>query len=203
MIRVVSTQDVSLTLLDEFREDLKTKVDLDIDRSQYFFKSAAPPSWIAFFAEPSWWITVFGSLTALYVAEIVREAGKATWKNKKVIAAAIRSAGQSALRIFAQATWRLRLKMTPRTGFAVGLLFPDLGTRLGLELNDEETLEVQFALFVHHMPALAKLIRSEQLDNKAFGSIGLRLLDDGSLEATWIDVDTERERRQVIPLDAA
>ena len=195
-MKVLSTQDVSLPTLSDFKDDLHPHFDIEVDESQYFFKSAQPPSWIACFADASWWLRVFGAYAALYIAEIVKEAGKATWKDRAVVAAAIQSGAESALRAFAGALCKLRVKITPRTRLIVGVPVPDeaFGARLLLDDTDQDLLEIQLALFFHHLPKFAELIRSQQLQTKAFGGIQLRLLPDGSLEARWLDSDTEKER---------
>jgi len=204
-VKILSTEDISLEDLRDLQRELRPSVELEVQENQYFFKSAEPPSWIAFFADGSWWLKAFGAYAALYVAEIVKEAGKTTWKNRRVVAAAARSAGESTIRAFARALSRLRVKITPRTDLLVGLPVPDqdFGARLHLEATDQELLEIQLALFFHHLPRLTQLIRSQQLDTRALGPVQLRLLEDGGLEVAWLDSASERERRHTLPLDAA
>ena len=64
-----STSDVSLDLLRELRHELAPEIELEVDDRQTFFKSAEPPSWVAFLAESEWWAKALAAYAALYVAK--------------------------------------------------------------------------------------------------------------------------------------
>ena len=77
-MRALSTADISLDYLRQLSSELGPEFGLDVDERQVVFKSAHPPSWIVFFADADWWIKALTAYAGLYVAEIVKEAGKQT-----------------------------------------------------------------------------------------------------------------------------
>jgi hypothetical protein len=80
-MKVTSTRDVPLDVLRDLRAELGPEFDLDVE-GQVALLSAEPPSWIAFIAESHWWVQALAAYAALYVAEIVKEAGKDSWKSR-------------------------------------------------------------------------------------------------------------------------
>src|ERR1017187_10008870 len=80
-MRVTWTKDVSLEDLRKLSTELGSDFEIEIDEMPRSYKSAVPPSWVRCYAENSWWIKGLGAYAAIYVAEIVTEAAKNTWKN--------------------------------------------------------------------------------------------------------------------------
>ncbi len=200
-----STGDVSLDLLRGLATDLRPHLELQVDEHQRFFKSLEPPSFVSFLANAPWWLQAFGAYSALYVAELVREAAKDTWKSRAKIASKIHTVSGAPLRLFSGALSRIRIHLKPHASLSIGLPIPDdsFGAQLHLEGSEQHLIEAQIALFVHHLPGLVKLIESEHLDSgRAFGPIQLRLLADGSLQVGWLDPKTETECQRILPLDA-
>ena len=125
----------------------------------------------------------------LYLAEIVKEAGKDTWKNRAKIWSATVTAVHR-VNQFATALGRLRSRLRSKTRIEVGLPVPNGndGTRLELEGSDVDELALQLALFVHHLPTLLDLMRKEKFDRSSVASgIQLKLLSDASLQVSWQD----------------
>ena len=173
----------------------------DVDESQIFLKSAEPPSWVTFLAEADWWVKAMAAYAALYIAEIVKEAGKDTWKHRgKALSAAIAAA--NLVKRFGTALANLRKRLPSRTRIEIALAIPDdyFCTRVELIGTDADDLAVQVALFVHHLPALVELMRDEELDrHNVAGGISLKLLPNASLYLRWQDNDTLREHTRTVP----
>ena len=184
-----STGDIPLALLDDFREELAPDVELHVEESQAFFRSVEPPSWIALLAEGSWWIKAMGAYAALFVAELVREAGKDTWKNRAEIAKRSASA-LGKIAVLARRLFALTPRLPTRTTISVGLPFPDehFATELELTGRDEYEVAAEIALFVRYLPVLEQLLEAESFTRDSIAAgIQLQLQADLSLEVTWID----------------
>jgi hypothetical protein len=204
-LTVHSTGDVSLDLLRGLASELEPDIRLHVEERQHFFRSIEPPSYISFLADASWWIKVFGGMAALYVAELVREAAKETWKSRAKIASKMQEVSTRPLRGFAKALSKTRVQLKPHARIKIGLPVPDdfFAAQLLLEGPEQDLVEAQIALFVYHLPALIKLIKSERLDSGgAFGAIQLQLLEDGSLEVRWLNPEIEKECQRILSLDA-
>ncbi len=203
-MKVTSTRDVPLDVLRELKQQLTPEFDLDVD-TQVDLRSAEPPSWITFIAQSPGWLQALAAYAALYVAEIVKEAGKETWNNRGRAFAALRNSTDHVKR-FASAIAKTLARLRPTTRAAVGLPIPDdiYTTQLYLSSRDEDEIAVELAMFVHHLPALIALLHAEGVaSGRASGWVGLELLIDGSLEVTWFDKHTLERARRVIPLDNA
>ena len=106
-MRARSTSDISLTTLQAVSAELSGDFQLEVDESQIFLRSAEPPSWVTFIAEADWWVNAMAAYAALYIAEIVKEAGKDSWKNRaKVVSVAI--AGVNLIKRFASSLGNLK-----------------------------------------------------------------------------------------------
>ena len=200
-MRARSTSDISLTTLQAVSAELSGDFQLEVDESQIFLRSAEPPSWVTFIAEADWWVNAMAAYAALYIAEIVKEAGKDSWKNRaKVVSVAI--AGVNLIKRFASSLGNLKKRLPSRTRIEIALPIPDdyFCTRVELIGTDADDLAVQVALFVHHLPALVALMREQALDRRnVAGGISLKLLPDGSLHIRWQDNDELREHSKTIP----
>jgi hypothetical protein len=201
-MRVTWTKDVSLENLRKLSTELGSDFEIEIDEMPRSYKSAVPPSWVRFYAENNWWIKGLGAYAAIYVAEIVREAAKDTWKNRsKIVSAAVVAGGR--VRQLAVALASLRKRLAPETGIEIALPFPDdyEGTILQLIGTDVDELAVECAVFVHYLPALMNLIRKEALSRGSVATgIQLVMLDDLSLEVSWLDGSLKKQT-QVLTLE--
>ena len=203
-MKVTSTRDVPLEVLRELKAELGPEFDLDVE-TQVGLLSAEPPSWISFIAESQWWVNAVAAYAALYIAEIVKEAGKDTWKNRGKAYAALRTSSDK-LKTFASAIAKTLSRLRPQTRAVVGLPIPDeiYTTQLYLTSRDEDELAVEVAMFVHHLPALVELLENEGIaSGRASGWVGLTLLADGALEVSWFDKKSLAQVRQVIPFKSA
>jgi hypothetical protein len=202
-MRALATSDVAIDSIQELRRDLSLDFELQVDDRQIFLSSAEPPSWVTFLANADWWTKGLAAYAALYVAEIVKEAAKGTWKNRgKAVAAGV-AAGKG-IKKLASSIARFRRRLLPKTQLRVTLPIPDdyFATSLELLGFDPIDLEVQIALFVHHLPALTALIQSERLEHgRVLGGIHLELLPDAALEVSWLDKDSFKEHRRILPLE--
>lgn len=199
-MRVRSTSDIDLEILQGLNADLGAEFAPEVDRRQYFMKSAEPPSWVSFLEQLDWWVKLLGAGAAVFVAEIIKEAAKDTWKNRgKAVSSTLTLANK--VKQFATALSRLRKQLPRRTEIAIGIPEPDdhFSTSIELEGDDVDELAVQIALFVHHLPALKKLVHEEKLDKRTVaGGISLRLLPDASLHVWWQQNDTLEARERTL-----
>ena len=191
-MRLISTSDISLNELKEWAIEVGGEYAIEVDEQQDFCRSPDAPSWVTLIAGADWWLKILGACVGVYFAAIANEAGKDTWKNKSSIAAAFSKSG-SALRHFAQKLFVLRLKL-PQSKLVLSLPVPsdDFGTSLVLQGDTAEELGAELALFVHHLPKIQELIRSEGSEREGVvnGNIHLTLRIDGSLEVSWMDSTT-------------
>jgi hypothetical protein len=204
-MRAVSTSDVPLEILRELSRDLSPDFELDVDGGQFSTKSPEAPSWVTFLANADWWIKVLAAYAAVYVVEIVKEAGRDTWKNRgKAVAAGV-VAGKGSKKLTSSIV-KFRQRLLPTTRLRIALPIPNdhFATSLDLLGADPIDLEFQVALFVHHLPALTALIQSEQLEGgRVLVGINLKILPDASLEVSWMDKKHFEQQRRVLPLKTA
>lgn len=197
-MKVLSTYDISKEILEGLKADLGDDFRLDID-SQVALFSAEPPSWFTFIAEADWWIKAFAAYAALYVAEIVKEAGKDTWKNR---GKAFEFLKTDSLHRMSKAILRALSRTRPNTTASVAIPIPSevYTTSLRLTSRNEDDIAAEIALFVHHLPALTELLNAEDIGaGNSSGWIRLKFLDDGSLEVRWFERESLEERRYVLP----
>ena len=71
-MQIISTSDVSLTLLHQWASELDSGFEAAVDQGQVHLRSTEAPSWVTFLAEASWWTKLLAAYAALYVAEIVK-----------------------------------------------------------------------------------------------------------------------------------
>ena len=100
--------------------------------------------------------------SGLYVAELVKEAAKTTWKERAKLVPAVLRTGNS-LGKLTRALLRLRGTAAGRTKLVLGLPVPDdyFGVRFELIGQDEEILAAEISLFVRYLPALQELLDRE------------------------------------------
>jgi len=202
-VRVLSTADVSLEDLQNLAVELGPDFQIQVDEHQIFFRSVTAPSWVAFFADASWWLTLLKLYAGLYVAEMVKEAGKETWKNRgKIVSAAF--AGANRVKDLGTALGKLRSRLSSKTRIVIGLPVPDDydGTRLEVLGTEADELAIELAIFVHYLPALTDLIREERLNSQSVAAgIRLLLLPDASIEVSWQDGDSLKKETRVLKLE--
>lgn len=188
-LRATSTADIPLQALREFRHDLSADLDIDVDESQIYLRSAEPPSWIQFLAEAPWWVQAFGAYSALYVAELAKEAAKTTWAERAAIAHKTLAATQKLGR-FADRLTQLRTALPKHSQLVIGLPVPDdhFGARFELLGRDEDVLAAEVAVFASFVPALEALVRTEHLDQgRVIGAINLLVSEEPFLKVAWMD----------------
>lgn len=201
-MRALSTKDVPLERLREFGEDLGPEFEFEIKEGRIVLLSAEPPSWIHLIADSSWWVSLFSAAAALYVAEIVKEAAKESWKNRAKVVAVVVGATNK-VRLFAEKIVRLKQKLPERTEVVLALPVPNdyFGVRLALSTQDPDLLAVQISLFVTHMPALVEVIWNEKLDgSRVANGLFLELLENGDLKVVWFNRESLEREELVIPL---
>lgn len=201
-MKIISTRDVPLKLLDEFAQGLSPDFDVEVSRSQIVLLSMEPPSWVSLLAQAEWWEKGLIAASTLYVAEIIKEAAKDTWKNRSKAVTAIVGATNQIKKI-AEKIVALKLRASERTNFVVGLPVPNeyFGVRLALSAEDIYTLQLEISLFVHHLPALTNLMRAEDLEgSKPATGLFLSLLENGDLQVMWFDRNSLAQQQRILPL---
>lgn len=147
-----------------------------------------------------------GAYAAIFAAELTKEAAKETWRNRRRVVEAVGRVPQLVTAPVVRAFVRLRGIVGPRTSIDLGLPVPDdyFGTRMRLEGRSPAELATELCLFLHHLPGLADLLAEQGLDRqRVTGQITLDLLDDGSLEVSWMDRKSlDVVKMRLPPLDA-
>lgn len=198
--RIISTSDISENVLSRLRSSLPDDLPCEIDEHRIFQKSAEPPSWISFLAGADWWVQGLAAYAALYVAELVKEAAKSTWKNK---GAAFTAGVGIANRLwqFASSLHDAISNSRADSYLVVGLPIPDEHhpTALRLRSSSIDDIAVELALFVHHLPAHTQLLIGSEIAKDCLGGVFLEVLPDGSLKIEWMDKDPMTKHRKDLP----
>lgn len=202
-MRLISTADVPSEKLYELRKSLRPDIDIEIQDSKVFLLSAEPPSWIQFIANSDWWIKSFAAMSALYVAEIVKEAAKDTWKNRsKIIATTVGSANK--IKIFAEKIIQFKSSIKKNTELVLVLPTPHehRGCSLLLDTKDPHDLSLQLALYIHHLPRVENLIRSNiSGPNNIATGVVLSLLPSGALQVSWLDYPSLENQVHILEVE--
>ena len=192
-LRAHSTSDIRLETLQELVGELESGgVHVEVETSQRFYRSALPPSWIAFLGTPEWWVSLVAGDVILTAT---KHAAKGAWKNRGRVVSAVGA--------LAKGLASLRIRIEPRTAVQVGLPIPNEhdGTQLRLDGADEGDIELQLLLFLYHLPKLLELIKSERLDSgAAAGPVWLTLKNRGDLDVAWQDAETFEARAKTLHL---
>jgi hypothetical protein len=117
---IVSTSDVPLGALYRVASKLGPEFEVAVDESQVSLRSNDPPSWVTFLAEASWWTQLLSAYAALYVAELVKEAAKETWRSRQKALIIAKAAGNR-LRQLADSIADLRSRLSAPTTLGIGL----------------------------------------------------------------------------------
>ena len=201
-MKILATRDVDDHVLDLLRQALDLKLQVTTERGIVALMAAEAPSWVRLIAEASWWQQTLGASATLFVAELIKEAAKDSWKNRaKAISLAV--VAGSKLKELAVELLSLRRRLSPKTEIVFAIPVPDdyFGTQLKLSAQDEISLQLEVALFVHHFPALTELMRTEQfVVHKPATGLFLELLPNGDLQVMWFDAKTLAQRQRVLGL---
>ena len=189
VIEVCSTDDISNQLLDEFISSLNEEEKIAEIGSRISLCSTEPPSWIQIVIDSEWWIKVFGVYAAIYIGEIVKEAGKDTWKHRAKALGATIITGNKILNFIKKAV-KLKSRLHHRT-FCIIALRIDSSYSVNspgilLNLTNPDLAALELALFTHHIPALLKLIEEKNLRNLAATGVYLNLQEEGNLFVSWL-----------------
>ena len=202
-MRAIATRDVPDEVLHQFRDELHPEFDLDVNGGRVVLLSMEPPSWIHFIAQADWWIQGLAAYSAIYVAEIVKEAAKDTWRGRGTIISTAVGVGNK-LRSLAGKFINLRNRLSSRTDLIIGLPIPDehFGAHFELTATNADELSLEIALFVYHIPAILNLIEVEGLNRRkpATGTF-LTLLPSGALQVTWFDSERLEKEERVLSLN--
>jgi hypothetical protein len=189
---LLATADVPDSSLAALASDLEELGGIETEEHRAFFKSAEPPSWVVLFEHVPTWVILLGPAAAVFLNELLKEAAKDTWRNKKAIARALTKPLARPLRVACEAIGRFGRSATPRTSVHVGVPRPEdfFGTRLTLARADAHSTAVELALFIHHCEGIQRLLDDlEHGDEGVVGQITLTLLPDGGMQAEWLARD--------------
>lgn len=120
----ITASGIPHNLVEELTAELRPEIEAEVDTGTFAYRSTDVPSWISFLATADWWVQALAAYAALYIAEIVKEAAKDTWKNRAKAVAAVRSVG-NAIRKLASSISRVRSKLEPGSSVTVGIPVPD------------------------------------------------------------------------------
>ncbi|WP_460145649.1 hypothetical protein [Pseudomonas sp. S2_A02] len=203
-MKILRTTDIPDDAIEAFKAELSEDFAVEVDSSLYEFKSVDPPSWIKLVGDLSWWQQGLMAYAALYVAEIVKESAKDSWRGRAKAISAVVAAGTKIKRLVG-AIGQLGRKLKSKTEIVLFIPIPNeyFGTSLRLSKADAELSEIEIALFIYHLPQLSALITSHS-SSDVHPSTGyfLKLRDDAGMEVLWYDSQTIQKHSVVLSLNA-
>jgi hypothetical protein len=161
-------------------------------------------AFVTFLAQCEWWVQLCAAYAALYFAEIAKEAGKETWKNRDKVLESLKSGGPTGVKKLAACIAKLRERMPKRTRINIGIPVPDDRFPSTFELVGvaPEDLEVEIVVFAMHQQAVSSLVESEGLvQERLLGALRFEIFDDGSLQVSWTDSNTMERITKILALD--
>ena len=200
-MKITSTQDVSLPSLQAAADSsLPASWKVDVDDSQVFLRAYEAPSWVSIAASAPWWVQMLGTAASVYIAGILSEAGKDTWKNRGRLAAFVKQANSAVVHI---ATFAIQTRIAGNERTFVRLEVPlengfdSVGLKLEYQTQDE--LEFEIALFVHYAPQIESLLQQTRVQgNRTVGGVNAEFgKNDYSMLLTWLDRES-LERKDVV-----
>ncbi|WP_115572059.1 hypothetical protein [Xanthomonas campestris] len=203
-MKLQRTSDISQSQIDDLHRDLRPYVNVEIDQRIVGYKSTDAPSWIRLIGDLTWWQQALSAYAALYVAELVKEAAKESWRSRSKFITAVLS-GTNSLRAIARALKASAETHNPRTEIVLFLPEPDayFGTGLRLFTESPDAIEVQLALFVHHLQGVKEIVdRNSALNSDPATGYFLQIQDDGSMTVEWFHPATLEKRSETLLLAA-
>lgn len=199
MMKITATEDIPEDALQEFRSSFAIGT-LAPEEGRFFFRSVDGPSWVHLIADWEWWKQLLSVYAAVYVAELVKEAGKESWKSRaKILSAAVKSG--VAIKDLAVRVAHLKTRLSDRTEVVIGLPQPDdySGTHLTLTAKNPALVELELALFVHYLPAVAQFL-ADQKDKGAWAGTGyfLEIQPNADLLIWWFDGELIKRQEMLI-----
>ncbi|HET9814038.1 MAG TPA: hypothetical protein VFP57_10350 [Sphingomicrobium sp.] len=197
MIRIQSTGDILLEKLEAvFAESVVAELT-EIDERQYFFKSMDAPSWVQLLANVNEWVALLGGGLSVYVAGILAEAGKDTWKKRASIPKGVRRGSRMLLEL-ARKIVTLQNVVGPATRIEIGIPISDdhYSALLPINVGSPEEVELQLARFSAQAVALSDLLG--QSDVKPLGWVILSLTERGDLLVQWSDAETLQRHEETL-----
>jgi hypothetical protein len=189
-IEILATDDIPGSLLKEFIESLNEDEHLVEERSRLALCSGEPPSLVNLLIDAEWWIKAFGIYAAIFLGEIVKEAGKDAWRNKGEIPATIGKYGNKFISLI-EKIQALREKLQKKTQCNIIIrlnAYSDYhGPRISLSFASTEDAILHLAIFTKHMSALLDFIRDNDIASRAATGIHLRINEDYSISMTWLE----------------
>jgi hypothetical protein len=198
-MKITATDDVPDDALQEFRSSFESDV-LAPEGGRFFFKSLDAPSWVHVIASLEWWQQALSAAAALYIAEIVKEAAKETWKSRaKILSSAVKSCVE--IKNFAGRVAHFKTRLAARTEVVIGLPQPrDYdGTHLTLTAEDPGVVEIELALFVHYLPAVALFLAGQKTKGtSAATGYFLEIRPNADLLIWWFDNESCKRNEVLI-----
>lgn len=202
-MKLKRTSDVSPAQLDDLYRSLRSYVNVEIDSGLVGYKSVDAPSWIRLAADLDWWQQVLSAYAALYVATLVKEAAKESWqKRSKAVSAMFR--GTNSLRAIARAIKASADTYDSRTAMVLFIPQPHshFGTSLRLYTDATDEIEVQLAIFAHHLSGIKDIIdRNATLNCNPATGYFLDIADDGGMTVEWFHPTTLKKHCEILPLN--
>lgn len=190
-MRITATEDVRTVDIEMLVGDLRGVIAVDVDENRMAFRSAEPPSWIALIQHIPTWAAIIGPSAAVFLNELLKEAGKDAYKNKTKVARVLAKPLVKPLQVLAAAIVKFQ-EAGRRTNVDVGAPVPDeyFGTRLRLTGDDQESIALELALFVRHCGGIQTVLDGiHNRDSRVIGQVTLTLFPDGSMHIQWMESD--------------
>ena len=188
-MKIISTSDVADESLEQFRDQLRGDLDVDLADGKVALLSLEPPSWVSLLAETERWQQGLAAAAALYVAELLKEGAKETWRSRSKAIAALAGSTNRLAKLAASV---VRLKQAGRADTSISISLPEpdafFAAKLPLSASDFELTQLELALFVHHLSAISRLIETHRAEQtRPLTGYFLSLLTNGDLQVSWFE----------------
>ncbi len=200
---IKSTADVPIEILREFSYEVKPELNVKVDGGQNSLRLRDSTSWITFLADADWWIQALATFAAIYIAELVKEGAKETWRRYGKIGSGSKKAGNKIWKLSSEITrLKNRLPKETKIHMEVRELSENFSCNLEISVINVDVLAIQIALFIYHLPAIKDLIATEVLtETGVLGPVQLTLLDDSSIEVSWMDAKKVSREKRILSLE--
>ena len=193
-IEIVTTKNIDSASLNEFLKYLRTIDELNVQKSDMFFKSAGEtPEFIKILADLATWSTVFKLAATAFLTKLGALAAEDLWRSKGEIALTLKDKSCKIIRDVSQILYRIKKRSSAHTEVLFSIPVPDRfpGATLTCPAESEEEIAVYIVCFAMKSEAIVRVV--EEFASKysnSFISVRLELLDTGSLRVELYEIES-------------
>lgn len=197
---LAASPGVSLSILEAVQSSMAPDVLLAIGNERESHRADPGYEWISFVASSEWWRAAFATYAAVYVAEIVKEAAKGTWRSRARVAGLATRLGSNLIRLArllvgavgqAPANTKLRLRATQGDDYIFVL---------ESDARSENELTAEILLLTYFLPQVSQWITST-FEGQRPSAFAIRLTPEAGIAIRWFDASTDRFVTQEFSLE--